>query len=871
MNAMLASWGSLFKKIARISQTYAQVVLVFLAFTIMVVLSCIFMINMEVQHLRKEAKLTLFNAQTNVASSLQKSENALDNIAEIVRAMIASNEPPEMMKKYIKDVFDADFYMGNEAKDKIIEDLLRYEKTLGSAINTYVRRILDSSGNQLGIVCLNVNIDDVLKKYVVDMQISDGGYGMLLNKNLRIIAHPNREFLGVLLSKIPLSIFEDELKHGMDIFERKIVNYEGKKMVVFFKRMENGWYIGASAPEDKYYKSVKKIAQILCVIAFALASLLGIILIRIIRMRDSAETNAKNANKAKSVFLARMSHEIRTPMNAIMGVTEIELQKNTMESHTKEAFTMIYNSSNLLLGIINNILDLSKIESGKMEIISVKYEFASLISDVVQLNVMRNSKQIEFEVYVDENLPVQLLGDEIRIKQILNNMLSNAFKYTSKGRISFSVSYENGPEDLDATIVFGVSDTGDGMTKEQVEWLFTPYYRFNLETNRYIQGSGLGMNITQHLLQMMNGSISIESELGKGSTFVVHLPQKSIGFARIGKDMANDLMNLHLPGTAKIRSAQFTYESMSYGKVLIVDDVESNLYVAKGLMTPYGLSIDTCSDGFKTIEKIKDGNVYDVIFMDQMMPEIDGIETTKIIRGMGYMRPIVALTADVLVGQTKRFFENGFDDFVSKPIDVRQLNAVLNRFVRKNSMRTPANTEINPELLFMSITDIKNILPILEFTLENIETVSEKELHLFIIKVHALKSVFANIGEKALSQTAYELEMAGQSQDKDIIKQKAPELIDAVKAFMEKNEAKMEETRVDKEDDDDTYLRKQLRILSESCESYDIRSVNAVMANLTKKSWPKETESLLEDISLHLLGSDFDEVATVVNKFRAGT
>jgi len=792
MKAKQASGGGLFKKIIRIIRTYAQVVLVFLAFTIMVVLSCVFMINMEFQHLRKEAKMTLSNAQIHIAANLQESENYPD-----------------------------------------------------------------------------ANIDDALRKYVVDLQITEGGYGMLLSKELNIVAHPFSKFLGASLhnSNIPISIFEDELMRGQEIFERKIVNYAGIKEVMFFKQLENGWYLGAAAPEDKYYRNAIKIAEILSVIAFALALLLGIILIRIIRMRDRAETQAKNANRAKSIFLARMSHEIRTPMNAILGVTEIELQKEAIEPAMREAFTMIYNSSNLLLGIINNILDLSKIESGKMEIVSVKYELANLINDVVQLNVMRNSKRIELEVYVDENLPAQLIGDEIRIRQILNNLLSNAFKYTGEGRINFSISFEDGMDNSEAVIIFGVSDTGDGMTKEQADNLFAEYTRFNLETNRYIQGSGLGMNITQHLLQMMNGRISVESEVNKGTAFIVHLPQKKAGFVPIGKELAEKLMQLRLLDTAKIRSAQFVYEHMPYGKILIVDDVESNLYVARGLMAPYGLSIEVCSSGFKAIENLEEGKVYDIIFMDHMMPEMDGIETTKKIREMGYAQPIVALTADVLVGNSRRFLENGFDDFVSKPIDVRQLNTVLNKFVRKNTLNAIADTELNPELLLMSTADAKNILPFLEFTLKNIESVSNSDLHLFAIKTHALKSVLANVGEIVLSQTAYALEMAGKERNKNTIKRKTQGLIDSVKAFIERNEAKLDKKKAGI-DEDPAYLCEQLEIIIGACENYDVKAIDSAIENLKKKSWSKETKEAIDKIYMCLLSSDFDEVATVASEFR---
>ncbi|MCL2283004.1 MAG: response regulator [Fibromonadales bacterium] len=385
-------------------------------------------------------------------------------------------------------------------------------------------------------------------------------------------------------------------------------------------------------------------------------------LIYIIKKKNDAEKRAKNANKAKSLFLARMSYEIRSPMNIILGATEIELQNEALAAGTRETFEMIRNSSNMLLGIVNNILDLSKIEAGKMEIVPADYEIASLVGDVILLNLMRDCKQIEFEVYIDENIPAQLIGDEIRIKQIFNNLLSNAFKYTTKGRIKLSVSYK------DNAVVVEVKDTGCGMTKKQI--------------NHYIHSSpGLGLNITQQLLRMMNGRISVKSDVNTGSTFTVSIPQEKANSAVLGEKQAKKLMQLRIPDVAKNNAAQIECKYMPYGKVLVVDDVESNLCVTKGLMEPYGISIEVVSSGQEAINKVKTGNIYDIIFMDHMMPEMDGVEATKIIRKMGYKRPIVALTANILIGQAKTFLENGFDDFVSKPIDLRQLNSALRRFI----------------------------------------------------------------------------------------------------------------------------------------------------------------------------------------------
>jgi PAS domain S-box-containing protein len=602
----------------------------------------------------------------------------------------------------------------------------------------------------------------------------------------------------------------------------------------------------------------------------------------ITKVEQVAKAEADSANKAKSLFLAKMSHEIRTPMNAIIGAVEIQIQDETLPPHIRESFAMIYNSSNLLLGIINDILDLSKIEAGKMELVPTKYDIASLVNDTVQLNIMRNSKHITFELFIDENAPAKLIGDEIRIKQILNNLLSNAFKYTEAGKIKLSIFTEN-RNGNDIMLVFTVSDTGNGMTEEQVKKIFsTEYIRFNLESNRSIGGTGLGMNITQHLVQMMDGKISVDSKLGKGSVFTVHLPQKIAESNALGKEMAENLMQFRSLDK-EVKKSQFTREYMPYGSVLIVDDVDSNLFVAKGLMMPYGLSMDTASSGMSAINKIKNGKVYDVIFMDYMMPEMDGMEAVKIIRELGYKKPIVALTANALVGQAKIFLENGFDDFLPKPIDVRQLNAVLNRLVRdkqspeaiaearkdklsKNMQKLPIIASATDTVSYSIFArDAKKALSVLESMLKNPENASDEDWHLFVIKAHAMKSALANIGEAAFSQIALTLEMAGKERDKSTIKQETQKLIDALKSIIEKSEAETQKKVADK-DENTAYLSEQLKIISDACTNYDAKTAETVVGNLMNMSWTKETKDILDKISELILHSDFEEASTLAKK-----
>ena len=396
-----------------------------------------------------------------------------------------------------------------------------------------------------------------------------------------------------------------------------------------------------------------------------------------------AQESAEVANRAKSVFLAKMSHEIRTPMNSIIGIADIMMQKEDLSADIADELGRIYNSCNMLLAIINDILDFSKIEAGKLNIVPNQYRVANLINDTVQLNLMHMSeKPIEFEVHVDKDLPANLIGDELRIKQIISNLLTNAFKYTATGKVILTVVCEPWEDLGGVTLIIVVRDTGYGMSKEQLENLFVEYSRFTENAKSNIEGTGLGLAITQSLINLMDGGIKVESEQGVGSVFTVRVPQKKVDDEILGEEVANRLKQFRMNYLTRSRRDQIMRDFMPYGEVLIVDDVEPNLYVSEGLMKPYGLQIETVMSGIEAIDKIKSGKEYDIIFMDHMMPVMDGIEATAHLRDMGYAHPIIALTANAVVGQSEIFLQNGFDEFISKPIDIRQLNYVLNKYIR---------------------------------------------------------------------------------------------------------------------------------------------------------------------------------------------
>jgi len=595
---------------------------------------------------------------------------------------------------------------------------------------------------------------------------------------------------------------------------------------------------------------------------------------------------AEESSKAKSDFLAKMSHEIRTPMNAILGITEIQLQDNTLPLTTREALERIYNSGDLLLGIINDILDLSKIEAGKLELSVASYDIASLIHDTVKLNILRyDSKPIDFKLIVDEKVPSNLFGDELRIKQILNNLLSNAFKYTQEGRIELTMSCEPLEGDETINLIFRVSDTGQGMTAEQVRKLGDKFSRFNMEANRKTEGTGLGMNITRNLIQLMKGDIFVESTPGMGSTFTVRLPQGCASKEPIGKELADNLMKLNLKNTIKMRNAQISQEFMPYGRVLVIDDVETNLYVARGLMAPYGISIDTALSGFEAVDKIRDGAVYDIIFMDHMMPRMDGIEATKLIRSLGYSKPIVALTANALAGQAEMFISNGFDDFISKPIDIRQLNAVLNRMIRdkqtqevldearrqKNSLYAAGghNIAIDPQLAEFFVRDAKKAVATLDAICQN-NCRRGDDIPAFIINVHAMKSALANVGESELSNKASELEQAGRDQNVSLILSSLPSFLGELNKVIENlkpdEEESAEEAPAAMDSAESALLKEKLMEIQMACASFDKKSAKTALSILKQRTWPRTIRDQLSAIAERLLHSEFDEAAAITKE-----
>jgi CheY-like chemotaxis protein/anti-sigma regulatory factor (Ser/Thr protein kinase) len=502
-----------------------------------------------------------------------------------------------------------------------------------------------------------------------------------------------------------------------------------------------------------------------------------------------------------------------------------------------------------------------------------------------------DNKPINLEINVDENIPSVLFGDDLRIKQILNNLLTNAFKYTDKGEISFSVFLDpqkNSENILDnkVVLVFRVQDTGQGMTKEQVEKLFDEYSRFNLEANHSVEGIGLGMPITKYLVDMMTGGISVESERGKGSVFTVRLPQGVVDKTILGKAASENLKNFRIGKSSNIKTmSQIDREYMPYGRVLIVDDVDTNLYVARGLMDIYGLSTETVSSGFEAIEKIKAGCFYDIIFMDHFMPKMDGMQTTKIIRDMGYKQPVVALTANAMIGQAEIFIANGFNGFISKPIDINQLDSILNRFIRdiqlpdvveaarklkvklKYQLKGRIQSALDMQLTDAFVRDAGKALTVLKKMLEN-NFSSEDCIQDYIIKTHSMRSALENIYEPIHAGLAGSLEKAGMEKNFAVIKEKTPEFLEILETLIEKYNSNEKDASVYSDNnelsaEDAAFLCEKLSVIKTACAVFNKQDAKNALEELRQKIWPRRINVNINEISVHLLHSAFKTIAVI--------
>ncbi len=652
-------------------------------------------------------------------------------------------------------------------------------------------------------------------------------------------------------------------------------------------------------------------------------------------MLSEAVSDAENANKIKSDFLANMSHEIRTPMNAIVGMCELILRERDISETVREYCFNIQNSGRSLLAIINDILDFSKIESGKMELIEDEFNIASTLNDVINMAMTRKGdKKLEIIVHVDPSLPIGLVGDEIRIRQIIINLVTNAIKYSNEGCVSIRVSQTR--HDYGINLSVSVADTGIGITEEDLEKLFSSFQQVDTKKNRSVEGTGLGLAISKRLITGMGGFINVSSEYGKGSEFRFVIPLKvkdpapfisikeadkihAAGFidfnkftfrktaeefrcliGELGTDLNTDIRvyrsiaelkeaaqtnsfthlfaareeyvaeldffkeaskntevivvqdrtdAVDIPDGIKCMykpfyilsvAAVFNHENIltninnqrntnirfvaPKARILIVDDNPINLKVAVGLMRPYHMQVITADSAKAAISMLRSKDFH-IVFMDHMMPEIDGVEATRLIREMDdeYYRtlPIIALTANAVNGVREMFINSGMNDFIAKPIELSALDRALKAWLPKELMKTPSDDEryvkeerspkpdtgsdmFSPETgIFYTGGDTDAYIEILEMyvkkSAEKREYIQklfdEKSWKNYVIEVHALKSTSLTVGSKLLSERAKELELAGKAGNYKIIEEKHAALMELYEKAAGLGEKYLEENR----------------------------------------------------------------------------
>ncbi len=709
-------------------------ILVFLFMVVMVVYTSRLMYSVAVSNSNAVIEDRLLNISSMVENHLNTAENVLHVTADAVHHMLISGSTPTRIHEFlveetnnVSDQFDENYngiygYIMSQYMDGLNwEPPEGYEPRerdwyviamQGNGDVVFVPPYIDAqTGNMIisvsrmlpdrqNVISLDVQLKGI-QNMVRELTLNGKGYGFIVNESGLIIAHRDEELKGTNLCDV---IGGEAYLNAITHADSPSFSYicDGEKSTVFVNSIMNHWYVVMVVSDRELFSEVRsQLAAniIICALIFFMIAAFYYVGYRneqsyAKRMEEmrleeqkasyerkvlELEKDAANAsNKAKSDFLANMSHEIRTPMNAIIGMDEMILRSSPGEPIRKYALD-IRSAGKTLLSIINDILDFSKIESGKMDLVPVEYRFASVMNDVVNMTMKKaQDKGLSYQITVPENTPSVLLGDEIRIRQIMLNLINNAIKYTNEGSVSVTVSYDEENEML----TIAVADTGIGIKEEDLGKLFGSFQRLEEDKNRSIEGTGLGLNITMRLVRMMDGTIDVESTYGEGTTFTARVKQQAVDRTPVG-DFSGNLLRMQAQ-TESYRPALIAPDA----RVLVVDDNDMNLEVIVGLLEGTRIRVTTADSGPECLEILREKS-FDVIFLDQMMPGMSGAQTLAVIRQehLADDIPLIALTADAIVGARDNYIREGFTDYLSKPVMYEALEAILQKYLDPGLIR----------------------------------------------------------------------------------------------------------------------------------------------------------------------------------------
>lgn len=568
-----------------------------------------------------------------------------------------------------------------------------YDSVVGAYYVTIAEKVTSRTGEFVGVMGVDFYLDKLTQK--LRQEYSEEGYAFLVNDNGTIINHPYSAY------ELSATNFADvrNLSYNKALSSDSAVllkDYDGRiKSCIAVTEEASGFTCVLVKNAWVVYGALVVLELVFMALFGGCIAILGYLIRRLTnwqeevnkRLQNSMEAAVKAGN-AKTEFLANMSHEIRTPINAVLGMNEMILRE-CKDQKMLEYAENIQSAGRTLLSLINDILDFSKIESGKMEIVPVEYRPSNLVGDLV--NVIKDrlaAKNLEFHLEIDESIPSVLRGDDVRVRQIITNLLTNAAKYTKKGSVTLQMKLVEKKENA-VKLYVAVKDTGIGIKEEDRDKLFVSFQRLDVKKNRTIEGTGLGLTIVQSLLQRMESNLQVDSVYGEGSTFSFELQQEIVDAAPMGTFQIHRETGT-LEGELKWEKTM----SAPDAKVLVVDDTEMNLKVAKHLLKWTGVQTDTASGGRSAIEMLKEKR-YDVIFLDHMMPELDGIETLHIIREEKLAEgvPFVALTANAIQGARQEYLAAGFQDYLSKPITGESIGKMLFKYLPKEKIINTAQDE----------------------------------------------------------------------------------------------------------------------------------------------------------------------------------